>query len=128
MACKTKKCDSFSGKARHRIVIENQSLAVDDYGGSSNAWTSAGSFWAMMKPMNGRDVFVSEQNMSRVTHSFSIRYQSAFANTRNFGSYRISYKGRLFEVKYIRNLDNTRKVEGTAFQEIIAEENGALLA
>lgn len=128
MACKTKKCDSFSGKARHRITVQSQSLAVDDYGGASNTWTSAGTFWAMMKPMNGRDVFASEQNMSRVTHSFTIRYKASFANTKDFGSYRISYDGRLFEVKYIRNLDNTRKVEGTAFQEIIAEENGALLA
>lgn len=128
MVCRTKKCDSFSGKARHKITIENQSLAVDDYGGASNTWASVGTFWAMMKPMSGKEVFVSEQNMSRVTHSFTIRYKSTFASTKDFGSYRISYNGRLFEVKYIRNLDKTRKVEGTAFQEIIAEENGALLA
>jgi SPP1 family predicted phage head-tail adaptor len=128
MVCKKKCKDDFGGKARHRILVERQALTGDDYGGASNTWTTVGNYWAMMKPLSGREVFATEQNMSRVTHSFTIRYQSGLKNTKDIGSYRITFEDRLFEVKFVRNLDETRKNEGRVYQELIAEENGALPA
>jgi SPP1 family predicted phage head-tail adaptor len=124
--------EKFMGQAKHRITIENQVLTGDDYGGGDVAWSSTtgggGTYWAMMEPTSGREVFASEQLQSRVTHKITIRYNSNFANTKDFSKYRITFGSRIFNVRYVRNLDETMKFEGKEYQEILAEENGAIFA
>ena len=79
-------CDNtkFMNEAKHRVTIENFVLTTDDYGGADSAWTSVGTFWAMIEPASGREVFASEQLQSRITHKVTIRYNASFANTKEF--------------------------------------------
>lgn len=116
------------GQAKHRIDIQSNVLTSDDYGGADGAWTSLGKFWAMIEPLSGREVFASEQLQSRVTHKMTIRYQSSFANTKDFSKYRIVFNSRYFNIRYVRNLDASMKFEGKEFQEFQVEENAAIFA
>lgn len=118
----------FMNEARHRISIENFVLTADDYGGGDNVWTAIGTYWAMIEPSSGREVFASQQLQSRVTHKITIRYNATFANTKDFGKYRIVFNSRYMNVQYVRNLDNTLKFEGKEYQEILVEENAAIFA
>ena len=94
----------------------------DDYGGESTSWTAQSTVWAAIMPLSGREVYTQDQSQSRVTTKIIIRYQSALKDTQTTGAYRVSYDGRFFPVKYIRNLSEDMKSEGTQFQELFCEE------
>lgn len=119
------KCGEWRAKASHKITIQEYTFTSDDYGGSTTGWVTQSTVFAMIKPISGREVFQSDQAQSRVTSKMVIRYQSALKNTAETGKYRVSYDGRLFPVKYVRNLDDDMKNEGKAFQELLCEENAA---
>jgi SPP1 family predicted phage head-tail adaptor len=115
----------FNSLARNRIRIEQKILTDTNSGGQSLDWQLVNSYWGQIKPASGNEVFRSEQLQSRVTHKILIRYQAAFANTKDFGSYRIVYNSRIFNIKFVRNLHDDMETEGLEYQEIMAEENAA---
>lgn len=117
------KCGQWRTKATHRVVIQEISESGDDYGGFSNSWVTQSTVWAAIEPLNGREVFLQQQNQSRVKSKFIIRYQSALKNTATTGAYRVSYDGRIFPVVYLRNLEEDFKNEGKQYQELYVEEN-----
>ena len=119
------KCGEWRTNAKHRITIQERSEVVDDFGGQTLTWTTKSTVWASIEPLNGREVYLQEQNQSRVTSKMTIRYQSDLKATRDAGALRISYDGRIFPVNYIRNLDSDMKNEGTQYQQLFVEENGA---
>jgi SPP1 family predicted phage head-tail adaptor len=126
MACKgrnKKKCFNFARMADKRVIIQTPTLVEDDYGGQSVTWGNTYTVWAYIKSSTGREVFDSEQMESRVSHTFTIRYNSALKDTAETGKYRISFDGRLFEVRYIRNLEADLKSEGSTYQMLYADEN-----
>jgi SPP1 family predicted phage head-tail adaptor len=125
-ACKDK--INFASIARNRITVQRQTITVTNSGGLSVAWTTVNSYWAQIKPMSGSEVFKSEQLQSRVTHKILIRYQADFANTKDFAAYKITYEGRVFNIRYVRNLYDDLVTEGKEYQEILAEENMAEIA
>jgi SPP1 family predicted phage head-tail adaptor len=121
------KCGEFRAKATHKITIQSFSKAADVYGGSAATPTTQSTPWAAMEPVSGRELYAQDMSQSRVTHKFTIRYQSALKNTAVASEYRISYDGRIFAIQHIRNVDDSMKLEGKSYQVIYAEENGAEL-
>jgi len=123
------KCFNFAKEADNRIVIQVRSESSTDYGGQSGSWSAENTVWAVINSSGssifGREVFIQGQNQSRVSHKFIIRYISAYKDTAETAKRRISFDDRIFNIRNIRNLDDTLKKEGTAYQEIWAEENGA---
>ena len=113
----------FNSLARNRVTIEQKTMTDTAYGGQAVDWISVGNYWAQIKPSSGNEYFRSQQLQSRVTHKIIIRYQSAFANTKDFAAFRITYQGRIFALRYIRNLHDDMETEGLEYQEIMAEEN-----
>ena len=101
------------------------SNTADDYGGETVTWQTQSTVWAAIKPMSGREIVSQEQNESKVTSKFIIRYQSALKDTALTASYRISYDGRIFPIKYIINYDENMKDEGKQYQLLLCEENAA---
>lgn len=117
--------DDFASKANLKILLQDKSLVIDASGGQTNTWSEGIKYWAYIMPLSGNEVMRSEQLQSRTTHKIFIRYKPDFANTRDFSSKRIVYNGRIFNIRYIRNLDSSLKLEGKNFHEIMAEENAA---
>jgi hypothetical protein len=52
-----------------------------------------------------------------------IRYQAALKDAAVISDYRVSFDGRLFAINTIRNLGDDMKSYGTAYQELLVEEN-----
>ena len=118
----------FAANAKLKVSIQNQSSANDSYGGQTTTWVEVLKAWAVMTPIRGNELFRSDQLQSRVTHKIIIRYKSDFANTRDFGAYRIVYDSRIFNIKYVHNLDDVLKNEGKVYQQLVCEENDAEVA
>ena len=119
------KCGEFPAQARHRVIIQTRTDTADDYGGTSVAWSTLSTVWAMIEPASGREILADNQLNSRVTNKITIRYLTALKNTATAAKYRVSYDGRIFSVKYIKNLASDMASEGKAFQILACEENDA---
>ena len=113
----------FNSIARNRISIQQKTMTDTAYGGQAVDWVINGTYWAQIKPLSGSEVFRSQQLQSKVTHKILIRYQSDFANTKDFAAFRIVYDSRIFNIRYVRNLHDDMETEGLEYQEIMAEEN-----
>lgn len=123
------KCNDFIKYAKHKITIEKQSIATDQYGGQDITWQNVnldGSlYWAWIKPLSLNEQVLNLQLRSQVTHKFIIRYDSKLANTKDTASYRIVFEGRVYNIQGIKNLDNIMKNYGKLYHEIDAIENQA---
>lgn len=117
--------DDFASKANQRITIQKKNLVTTGSGGQTNTWSDELQCYAYMIPLSGYEQMRSEQLQSRVTHKIVIRFKESFANTRDFSTKRILFKDRIFNIRFIRNLDSSMKMEGRVFHEITAEENAA---
>lgn len=122
------KCFDFAAEARHRITIEANSGASDDYGGTSDSWAGVGDnsgvVWAAVKPASDYTRFQSDNLQSRVTHVFIIRYQSTFADLKTTVQHRITLDSRLYDIRAIKNMDDCLDKYGKAYQVILADEAG----
>jgi len=118
-------CNSFAGKARHKIRIEQPDATGDDYGGSDVSWKELITVYGYGEPVSYREVFVNDKLVSRVTHKFIIRYRADLAATDVTSKYRIVLDGRYFTVDAIENLSTDMKTYGYDFQRLRCTENGA---
>ena len=116
-------CNNWSKLARHRVIIQTNSRTTDNHGSYTDSWGSNVSVWAVIEPRGGSEIFESQQQQSRVSHVFIIRYQSSLKDTGVAMQRRITYDGRVFDVKYINNLAEDMKNEGKVFQKLGVMEN-----
>lgn len=125
MACGDQKAIiDFASKAQIKCEIHTKSLVKDSIGGQTNEWISDGKFYCYMAPYRGsKETYANSLIQSKLFSSIFIRYRPAYANTKDFSSKRVVYKGRIFNIAFIRNLDATMKIEGQIFHEIFVEEN-----
>lgn len=111
--------------ATHRIIIQQKDLVDDELGGSETTWTTQSTVWASIKPLTGREVYLQDQDQSKVNSKMVIRYQSALKDTATVAKYQVSYDGRIFPIKFSRNLASDMKNEGKQFIELFVTENEA---
>lgn len=116
-------CNNFSGMATDRILIQSPSETTDSYGGRTFTWANVGTYWAAIVPVSGRELFAQQSNQSRATHKMTIRYVAAFKDIKTISDYRVSFDGRYFALRAVRNLHMDMKSEGKDFQELLVEEN-----
>lgn len=102
----------MAGEMRHRITIQQRSLASDGIGGSTETWSTLATVWSKIEPMSAGQVAWASSLEHRVTHKITIRYRSDLTS-----DMRIQYGGRIFHVKGYRNLE-----ERNLWTEINAEE------
>ena len=119
------KCGEFSALAKNRIVIQQRTEVADTGGGFAVTWSTLSTVWAVIEPTSGREPYLQGQSQSRVTSKMTIRYQTALKNTASIADYRVSFDGRIFPIKYIKNLEEDLKREGKFFQILMCEENDA---
>jgi len=99
------------GKLRHRIEI--QSYTTDRVGGQKvKTWATSDTVWAWIRPMSGREVMASQQQVGEITHKITVRYDDSVAVTN-----RIKFGDRYFDINFIGNYD-----ERNIFMEIMCKE------
>lgn len=124
MACKTcRDIYDFVNEADKKVDLYSYTTTISDTGGENVTWALLGSYWAAIKPASGREVFQYGNLDSRVSHVITIRYQAALKNTASSAKNKIIYDGRTFVINYIKNFDESMKLEGKYYQQLICEEN-----
>ena len=113
---------TFASRAKHRVTIQQPQETPDDAGGRSVEWVSAGTVWAIVEPMSGREIYASSKLQSRVDARITIRYQSELADTTTAAKRRLLYGGRVYNIAAIMNRDTDMKAEGTVFQQLLCTE------
>lgn len=68
-----------SGRLRHRVVIEQVSLAGDAMGQPTETWTTYATVWADVQPLRGRQFFEAQKSASEVTAKIITRYRSGIS-------------------------------------------------
>lgn len=122
-ACNT---TTFLTRAKERVTLQRPVLSDDGYGGQTQTWSDVLTAWAVVTPVNGREIFQDEQRQSRISHRFLIRYRSEVKDTSVAGAYRLLFDGRTFDVLFVRSLADNLQDYGRAFQELVVEENAGV--
>lgn len=89
-----------AGALRHRIIIQFRENTRGDYGQEVETWADLVTVWAAIWPIKGREYFSADQVQSEITHRIRIRHRRRITPEN-----RISYKGRIFDIRSIINPD-----------------------
>lgn len=87
-----------AGELRHRIEIQSNTPALNEYRESAPCWTTETRVWASIKPVTGRESFVAQQINADATHQIKIRFYATL-DVRN----RFKFGKRIFDINSIIN-------------------------
>lgn len=67
-----------SGRLRHRVTIQRQTVTRDAYGGEVVTWGTLAEVWALCLPLTGRERYVSAaaQELSDLSYGVRIRHRT----------------------------------------------------
>lgn len=93
------------GTYRHRITIQQRIDVADEFGQPQPTWSTFKQVFAAVEPLNGRELFTANQVEGEVTVRIRMRYLAGVVP-----SMRVSWDGRLFNVKYVINVGERDKI------------------
>lgn len=109
-------CNGFKiGMLKHKVIIERNAEVSDGAGGTTTTWATHKTLRANVKPTSGKERMFAQRLESNTTHLVTIRYISDISE-----SDRINYKGRIFNIYSIINMDEADK-----YLQLVCEENVA---
>ena len=85
-----------SGRLRHRVTIQQQSISRDSHGQKIMSWTDYKTVYAAVEPLQGREFFSSDAINSEVTTRIRIRWTSGIDTTM-----RVSFDSRIYNIKSV---------------------------
>ena len=86
------------GKLRHRVPLQKQINAPNDYGATVTKWRDIATVWAEIKPLSGREYFSAQQVQSEVTTQIWLRYLGGIMPTM-----RVKFGKRTLEIVSVLN-------------------------
>lgn len=92
------------GALRHRVTLEAQSRTAGDAGTATIGWTSAGSLFARIEPIGGREIEIAGGIAARVTHKVLIRYRDGVT-----AGMRFTGSGRLLDIHAVLDLEGRHR-------------------
>lgn len=77
-----------AGKLRHRVTIQQPTVARNGFNEAVTTWSNVVTVWASVEPLSGREFFAAEHVQSEITHRVRLRYRSGIVPTMRvvFGS------------------------------------------
>lgn len=64
-----------AGKLRHRLVVERLTESQSATTGEvADAWAAVATYWALVEPLAGDELFESRQVAPEITHKVTLRY------------------------------------------------------
>lgn len=72
------------GQFRTPLTYQTPVSTIDSYGQPVTAWTDVVTFVALVRPLNGREVFYARQVHAETTHQVVCRYRTDFTPTGRF--------------------------------------------
>ena len=65
-----------AGKLRHRIRLQRLNKTRNDFGESIEQWQDLAQCWAEVKPVSGKETFLSKQFVAEASHEVWLRFRS----------------------------------------------------
>lgn len=97
-------CDLTSGKLRHKITVERETLTTDAIGGQSSSWATNIEPFALVKPVSGNERYQAMKLEANITHKIYIRYTSNIRATD-----RVIFNSREMQIRAIIDLEERNK-------------------
>jgi SPP1 family predicted phage head-tail adaptor len=94
-----------AGKRRHCVLIQQQTDEQDDAGEKLEQWNDLRSTWAEIRAVTSKEVYAASGFTSQVSHLITILFHPSMAVR---SSYRVVYRGRIFQVQAVVDEDETQ--------------------
>lgn len=93
-----------AGALNRRVTIQRPSTTQDEYGQPTQDWQDVVTTWASIRAVTSKEVYTLGPGFtSQVTHTITIRYRPEIDS-----AMRINYRGRIFPIQAISDLDESR--------------------
>jgi SPP1 family predicted phage head-tail adaptor len=108
------------GPMRQRVTVQTLSEAQDSYNQKIQSWTDAGTYWASIKNLSGREAVNAKQIKAESTHLVTMRYVGAlFTSPGLLPSMRLTFNSRIFNILYVNNIDERNREYSLLCQELV---------
>ena len=117
MSLADKRGKELAARLRRRITIQQPVYSGDGAGGSTVSWSDVDTVWAeIASRRTGGEALFAGKLQAGMTHVVTIRYRADVT-----AKMRISYDGRLFNIRRVDNVD-----AADVLLELLVEEGAAL--
>lgn len=106
----------LAARLKHRITIEQPVYTTDAAGGGTTIWTPLATVWAEIRTRSGRERLFAGKLEASSTHTITLRYRSDVTE-----KMRISFDGRLFNIRRVENVDAADVLLELAVEEGVAD-------
>jgi SPP1 family predicted phage head-tail adaptor len=92
------------GRLRERVFIQHATEVRNSLGESTQSWSTCAERWASVEGLSGREVLLSGQQQTEVTHRVRLRYVAGLSTRM-----RLSWRGRILEIASV--LEHAHRTE-----------------
>ena len=90
------------GELKTRLTLQTAVTTLGEGGGASITWSDAGSFFAKLRSLSGREVAEADAIHALVTHEVILRSEATAKPTNRF-----ALDSRVFDIKAVLDLDGS---------------------
>lgn len=101
------------GRLRERITIQQATETRNALGESVQSWETFAERWASVEGLSGREVLLTGQQQTEVTHRVRLRYVDGFK-----GTMRILWRGRVLEITALLEHANRSEHEALCTERV----------
>jgi SPP1 family predicted phage head-tail adaptor len=88
----------------HQVDVQRQATSQDSVGQIENLWTTTATIFVNIVPVSGREFFAASGERAEVTHKIYAWYGPTIVPRD-----RISFGGRIFDIKSVINIGERNK-------------------
>lgn len=108
-----------AGVLNKRVTLEtpNPQTQDSDSGATINNWSTVVQMWARIEPLSGKEPYIVQQFEGKVMHKVTIRSNSLSVTATP--KMRITYAGRIFNIKSVLNIEERGKELIFVVEEVV---------
>ncbi len=95
-----------AGRLRHRVTVQQKSVARTSSGAENVTWTNVGTFWARVQPLQGREYMEGRAQASDISTRILLRFQPGTTFT---DAMRATWDGHTYQVVSVIEPDEARR-------------------
>jgi SPP1 family predicted phage head-tail adaptor len=113
-----------AGPLRQRITVQLLEEQTDAYGQRIPSWKAAGTFWAEVRQLTGREAENAKQRKAEATHLIRMRcvgtlfLPRGIDSTARFIFWNPPYETQIFNLLYVNDVDNRNREYQFTVQEL----------
>ena len=104
-----------AGQLRHRVTIQQKSVARNSYGEEVITWADVDTVWASVEPLRGREFIEMRRAGAEVTTRIRMRYRSGIAP-----EMRVVYGSHTYDIKSVVHVEERQRELHLMCREVIA--------